>query len=986
MSANPRLSLADLITSVPIVADAARAVREWETLSILSVTDPSLAPLHAELGRPSVKNLLTGIFSGSPYLTRLIVRYPQYLMRCLVTAPDELGVALARELTSAIGSSTSRAASMRAVRHYKTQIAMLIACADIGGVWSVMTVTRKLSEAADAAVQASVSALFVEAQRREEWLDIDPGSADRAGYFVVAMGKLGAYELNYSSDIDLMVFYDPHKNRLAPSREMQTFFVRMTRDLVSLLQQPTEDGYVFRTDLRLRPDPGSTPVALSVSAAYNYYESVGQNWERAALIKARVIAGDFIAGNKFLAELSPFVWRKNLDFAAIADIHAMKRQIHAVKGFGTIAVAGHNIKVGRGGIREIEFFAQTQQLIAGGRQFDLRVSDTLGALDRLATRGWIAVDVRDDLAKAYRYLRRIEHFLQMIADEQTQTLPQQPDALASLAAFAGYTTYEAFAADLTLHLATVQRHYSQLFESSPALTATGQNMVFAGARDDPATLSALSVMGFSDPASVVERVRGWHHGRVRAVRQPRARELLTEVQPRLIEAFAATSNPDQAIAGFDRFLTALPSGVQLFSLLKQHPALLDLLAAIMGTAPRLAKTLSHRSHVLDAVLDPGFFGSLASPSAIRHILEPKLSEPLRIEQILDHTRVVGSEQAFLIGVRVLTGTISAADAGKAYASLADELIKVLINSVAREMQRLHGHVQGGGVAVVALGKLGGREMTAASDLDLIVVYDFDPAILMSTGLKPLPPAQYYARWTQRLIAAFNAPTAEGALYDIDLRLRPSGHQGPVATQLSSFVAYQATEAWTWEHMALTRARVVAASPGLRERVEAAIFNVICKPRNVPRIAGDVRDMRARIAGVKGTSDVWDLKHVPGGLVDLEFIAQCLQLVHAASHPDIVSSNTASALTNLASKGILSPSHSSILLAAVRRLNNLTQVLRLSLIEGFDLSSMPDGLKRLLAQVADAPTFDILTADLRVQHHKVAVLFDAIINQLSATDR
>jgi [glutamine synthetase] adenylyltransferase / [glutamine synthetase]-adenylyl-L-tyrosine phosphorylase len=969
--------LAERFRSAPRVDDQARAAREMAALAEKCTNESALSALSPVIQQRLVQALLSGIFSASPYLTRLIVRYPDELLRCLTTSPEVMALRFASEMAIAVRATPSRATAMQALRVYKSQIALLTALADLGGVWPVMTVTRTLADAADAAVRAALGFLFAEAQRRGDWLDPAPAPETRSGYFALAMGKHGAFELNYSSDIDLIVFYDESRAQVDATREVQTFYVRLTRDLVKFMQEPTSDGYVFRTDLRLRPDPGSTQIALSTTAAMNYYESVGQNWERAALIKARVIAGDIQTGERFLSEIAPFVWRKYLDFAAIADIHAMKRQIHAVRGFGTIAVAGHNIKVGRGGIREIEFFVQTQQLIAGGRQRDLRVPDTLGALDALCARQWITTEVRDSLGDAYRFLRDIEHRLQMIADEQTQTLPTDPAALLSLAAFAGFASFSAFSDALTTKLAIVQGHYSQLFEASPSLTAKGRDMVFAGATDDPATLAALAGMGFSQPATVIECVRGWHHGRVRAIRSPRARELLTEMQPRLIEALAATANPDQAFAGFDRFLADLPSSVQLFSLLKQHPALLDLVATIMGTAPRLARVLSHRGRVLDAVMDPGFFGKATDEYTLSAVFGPEFATA-PFEQALDQTRVVGSEHAFLIGVRVLTGTISAGDAGRAYAQLADQLIESLAGRVTSELVKLYGHVPGGGAAVLALGKLGGREMTAASDLDLIVIYDFDANVTQSDGAKALPPAQYYARFTQRLIGAFTAPTAEGALYDIDMRLRPSGQKGPVATQLTGFIDYQNTEAWTWEHMALTRARVVSGPPALRAKIERAITDVLGRTRDRPRIVADVRDMRQRIAEAKGTQDPWDLKQVRGGLVDVEFIVQYLQLVHASANPGVLDQNTLAALAKLAQRGLISPAAAAALQVATQRLNNLTQVLRLSLVGAFDPVTAPDGLKRLLAQVGDAPSFDILAADLKAQHRCVAELFDELV--------
>jgi len=485
-------------------------------------------------------------------------------------------------------------------------------------------------------------------------------------------------------------------------------------------------------------------------------------------------------------------------------------------------------------------------------------------------------------------------------------------------------------------------------------------------------------MGYTRAREIVELVRGWHHGRYPAVRSARARELLTEVQPTLIEALADTANPDLAFIGFDRFLSELPSGVQLFSLLKQNPSLLELLAAIMGTAPRLTRILSKRRRALDAVLDPGFFGSLPDRTSLDALIAAEFKSAADFQEVLDRARLFAGEQQFLIGVRVLTGTISAAQAGGAYALLAECIIEAMQAEVEREMVRAYGRVPGGAAAVVAMGKLGGREMTAASDLDLILIYDFDPKATLSSGLKPLPITQYYTRLTQRLISAFTAPTAEGILYEVDMRLRPSGQKGPVATQLSSFIHYQANEAWTWEHMALTRARVISGPPALRAAVERAIRDVLVKPRDRAKTAADVRDMRARIEKEKGTRDAWELKQVRGGLVDLEFIAQFVQLVNAEAHPHVLSQNTVAALTRLGEAGLLPPAAAEALLPAARLLNNLTQVLRLCLDGPFEPAKAPDGLKALLARAGEAPDFRHLEADLTAREGEVAALFEQLI--------
>jgi glutamate-ammonia-ligase adenylyltransferase len=961
------------IAAAPVLHDRERAERVLGEIERRCGEQADLAALGRLIAEPPARDLLMGTFGASPYLGSLADRHPASLLATLTASPEQRFEELRRTLDATMASADNITDAMRALRLFKTDVALLTALCDLAGVWPVMEVTHRLSEAADAAVSTAVGFLFCQAAKSGEWQGEEPD-----GYIVLGMGKHGAFELNYSSDIDLIVFYDLARIRLRAGSEVQRFFVRVTRDLVRLLNERTGDGYVFRTDLRLRPDPGSTPLALSTDAALNYYESFGQNWERAALIKARPVAGDLAAGQALLQSLAPYIWRKYLDFAAIADIHAMKRQIHAYLGFGTIGVAGHNIKVGRGGIREIEFFVQTQQLIAGGRQPELRVSDTLTALQRLEERRWINAAARDELGAAYRFLRTVEHRLQMVADEQTQTLPEEPDKLLGLARFCGFADTAAFSERLTGELERVQAHYVRLFEHSPELTRKGANMVFAGESDDPGTMEALTAMGYTRAPEIIGLVRGWHHGRYPAVRSARARELLTEVQPALIEALADTANPDLAFIGFDRFLSELPSGVQLFSLLKQNPGLLELLAAIMGTAPRLTRILSKRRRALDAVLDPGFFGSLPDRTSLDALIAAEFKSAADFQEVLDRARLFAGEQQFLIGVRVLTGTISAAQAGGAYALLAECIVAAMQAEVERQMVRAHGRVPGGGAVVVAMGKLGGREMTAASDLDLILIYDYDQDATLSSGVKPLAVTQYYTRYTQRLISAFTAPTAEGILYDVDMRLRPSGQKGPVATQLSSFVHYQANEAWTWEHMALTRARVVSGPPVLRAAVETAIRDVLLKRRDRAKTAADVRDMRARIEKEKGTRDPWELKQVRGGLVDLEFIAQHLQLVHAADHPIVLSQNTMAALQNLSSVGLLPADAAEALLPASRLVNNLTQVLRLCVDGPFEPAKAPEGLKTLLARAGEVPDFQRLEADLAAREAEVAGLFDALV--------
>ena len=969
------------ITELPAPVDSEQASRMFadqfgEPAGDISEAHAALRDLAGS--EPSVMRLLQAVYGASPHLSGLVNRHPAVVTDVLSQGPDDVVSSLIAETRRALNCD-SEADLMTALRLAKAKVALAIGIADIAGLWSVPEVTGALSRFADAALGTAIDWLFRDAAGRGVMTLADPASPGvGSGYIVLAMGKYGAFELNYSSDIDLIVFYDPEIAPLAEGVEPSTHFVRLTRRMVKLLQERTGDGYVFRVDLRLRPDPRATNVAIAVEAGAAYYESLGQNWERAAMIKARCAAGDIDAGNEFLQRLAPFVWRKYLDFASIADVHSMKRQIHAFKGHGEIAVYGHNIKLGRGGIREIEFFVQTQQLIAGGRATQLRGNQTLAMLDVLAQGDWITPETAEDMKHAYVFLRSIEHRIQMQNDDQTHSLPKTVEELERFARFAGFESRDVFAAQLLERLNAVQEHYAALFEHAPSLGDDGGSLVFTGGEDDPDTLETLQQMGFERPSEVSALVRDWHFGRYAATRSARARERLTELMPVLLRALSKTADPDAAFIAFDRFLKGLPAGVQLFSLLWSNPKLMELLADIAGTAPRLAGLLSQRPQILDAVLDPGFFSALPDAEQARSLVTERILAAGDFEAALDQARVRGQEQAFRIGVQVLSGTASAAEAGAAYSALADAEIAGLLDAVAREIAQRHGVIDGGAVVVVAMGKLGGREMTAASDLDLMLIYDFDDAVDRSDGARPLMAGQYYARLTQRLISALSAPTAEGSLYEVDMRLRPSGNSGPIATRINGFVDYQRDSAWVWEKLALTRARVVAGDAELADRVRAAACEALAQPRDAGATANDVIEMRERIEKEKGTEDPWEIKQVRGGLVDLEFIAQYLQIVHAHDLPSVLDQNTAGAFARMHDAGIVDDEQAAVLTGACGLFHGLTQILRLCLSGPFDARNAPAGLQALLARSGNAPDFAALESTLTDTQLQVKTSFDQLV--------
>ncbi|MDA8232295.1 MAG: bifunctional [glutamine synthetase] adenylyltransferase/[glutamine synthetase]-adenylyl-L-tyrosine phosphorylase [Magnetospirillum sp.] len=946
--------------TLPRPGDAAardRGMERWLE-EAAEQADPGLARFMRDAAAdPAAGALLGAAFGNSPWLTFCLLREPAFARRILGAGPDGAFAALIAELRTETADAADQPRVMESLRVAKRRTALLVALADMAGAWTLESVTEALTRFAETAVRVAVTYLLRRQAGKGELVLADPADPEKgSGVVVLGMGKLGAGELNYSSDIDLIVLYDHEKIDYRGRRSLPECMIALTKELVRILDERTADGYVFRTDLRLRPDPGATPVAVSLVAAEAYYEGFGQNWERAAMIKARQVAGDPDAGARFLAFLKPFIWRKSLDFAAIQDIHSIKRQINAYRGGHVVAVGGHNIKLGRGGIREIEFFAQTQQLIWGGREPAMRVPATVQALRALAGAGHIGETVAAELEAAYRYLRSLEHRLQMVDDKQTQTLPADPARLAGIAAFMGHADADEMARVLTGHLLAVEGHYARLFEHAPALGTHG-NLVFTGGENDPETVRTLAEMGFANADAVSSTIRGWHHGRVRATRSTRARELLTELTPALLAALATTANPDEAFMRFDDFLGRLPMGVPLFSLFHANPSLLDLVAEIMGDAPLLADHLARHPIVLDGVLQAGFLAPVPSAPELALELDPILAEAGGdMQAVLDASRRWVNDRKFQAGVQILRGTLDPGRAGRAFSDIAEAVLDRLGRQVEAEFARAHGRIAGGEWCLLAMGKLGGREMTATSDLDLILIYDAPPGIEESDGPRPLALATWYARLTQRIITALTAKTGEGGLYAVDMRLRPSGNSGPIATSLDSFRRYQREAAWTWEHMALTRARAVAGDPALGRRVEAVVREVLTQPRDGARLLADIADMRERIAREHKAESRWQVKHRRGGLVDIEFVAQYLQLAHAHDHPDILSANTGTALDRAAAAGVLVPGDRDTLAEAWRLWSAVQSVLRQTIAGDFDERTAPGGLRALMARAAGLTDF------------------------------
>lgn len=909
----------------------------------------------------SFEQAAASAIENAPYLKRLMARRPDLLACVDVEWPE-------RMLREALETAANVAAApppmdegMRVLRRAKDAVHLAAALADLSRVWPLDRVTGALTDFADAALRA---ALAMGARERAErgQLTLSEAGGDEGpapGFALIAMGKMGARELNYSSDIDFSVFFDPQR---FAAQEPRVAAVRLVAPIARAMEEVTPDGYLFRTDLRLRPDPGSTPVAVSVAAAEHYYQNLGQNWERAAFIKARAAAGDLNCGRDFLAALQPFIWRKHLDFAAVEDVHSIKRQILSAHRSAELGVPVFDVKLGRGGIRDIELFAQTQQLILGGRNRQLRVSGTLAALQALSAAGAIAPVARDALCEAYVFFREIEHRIQMLEDAQTHQVPEEPEARARVAALAGFASLADFDEALIERRRIVAEIDHELFGRGDSLADPLGSLIFTGVEDHPETLRTIGKLGFANAAAVSQTIRGWHHGRIRAMRSARARELLTRLTPRLLRAFSGAGEPDQAFARFASFFAGLNAGVQVLALLDARPALLDLLARLLTLAPRLADELARRPALLDALIEPRFATPVSQddPGARRADLLERLGDEPSFEAKLNGARRFQREEAFRIGVQLLEGAISAAEAGVAHAELAEACVAAMAEAAQQEVARTMGKPPGSFV-VLALGKFGGRELSEGADLDLMLVYDA-PA---GSGA-----SDYYAKLTQRLISALSAPTEEGELYEIDTKLRPSGSKGPVAVRLTSFERYYAEEAWTWELLALSRCRVVAGDAALGARVEQIVQTTLARPRDAAKTLADVADMRARMDRERRSKSAWDLKLAPGGFVDIEFIAQALQLTAGPLAPDVVSPNTGEALAKLAAAGLIAPDVGARLAGAWRLWSDLTQMLRICVAGEFNPDTAPAPLRARLAAIAGVDTSEALQARIASVQHAV----------------
>lgn len=843
------------------------------------------------LANTDIIRVTEGIFGSSPYLSQLILSQPETYASLWQQGPD------ASLTFTPCDENISIDACMRHLREEKARLALTAAVAACSGIWNVSQTTKALSDFADHAVQQALRLLVAQLVTKEI---LHPCTLETCGIFVLGMGKLGAHELNFSSDIDVILFFDPERLPFAGEEPPRQILVKMTQQLATIIEQRTGDGYVFRMDLRLRPDPFSTPLILSTHAGLTYYESVGQNWERAAYIKARVIAGDHTAGEHFLKELRPFMWRKHLDFAAIADIESIKRQIDGRHGPVSENLAGHNIKLGAGGIRDIELFTQTQQLIWGGRMPGLRLKRTQDALRALAAQKIIEPETAEKLCRHYDRLREIEHAIQMIDDQQTHTLPEEEPAMQRVASLLGEANLSTFRTTTHALLKEVSAICRPLFENTKTLSSNRQdtqgraNLVFTGNEDDPDTVKTLAGLGYQEPSAISRLIRQWHSGTCRATRSKQARELLTELIPDIIDCFAASSTPDDTFRQLDRFFHSLPAGIQVLSTLAARPELLILLRDIFSSAPRLSGLLCQYPHIIDRFLATRRQEGMPDISIIRQDIRSMLSMARDGEDRLHMCRQLNNEYQFLTAVQVLDGRLPGDTAGYYFSAIADDIVEAVLQQVAGDMQAQYDAPPNGRHAILALGKWGGEQLTFASDLDLIFLYDAD-----DTGSAEHSASTYYNRFAQRFYNALTAMMKFGRLYAVDMRLRPHGNDGPMATSLASFRPYYEQEAWSYELLALTRARPVCGDTALIQTIRETLHAIFTRSRDLTKLDADMDELRERIRKELPPTSLWDIKRQRGGLLEIEMFLQTQMIKQGMVHP-----NSLTALTLLGDAGHL----------------------------------------------------------------------------------
>ena len=845
--------------------------------------------------------------------------YPEGYYRASVEAACASALH-APKTPDAVLESPGQSALMAALRRQRQREMVRIAWRDLSGRADLEETLNDLSELADACLGAALDHLHAAmAARFGQPLD---RHGQPMHLVVIGMGKLGARELNFSSDVDLIFAFPDggHTAGSSPGLTNEDFFVRLCRRLIHVLAAVGDDGFVFRVDLGLRPFGESGPLAMSFAAMERYYQSQGREWERYAWIKARPVAGDVAAGERLLSLLRPFVYRRYLDYGVFQSLRDMKRKIEA-----EVARKGlrDNIKLGAGGIREVEFFGQIFQLVRGGVAPALQERRILTVLDILDRHNYIHQDVRHDLTTAYISLRRVENRLQEFGDQQTHLLPGSPENRLKLAITMGYDTVEGFETALATWRARVHAQFRQLLAAGEQLEVDdpgkGRLDTLADVwleRMDPAkALSALAQAGFDAPAEIG---RILDHLRAQVVKRPTSpegRQRLDRLMPLMLSEALMVKQPSVALARVADLLLSIGRRTTYLALLLENPSALRHLFRLVEASSLIAGFLARHPVLLDELLDPRTLYSPPGRDEMVRELDLRLARlpAEELEYRMEEICIFRQVNTLRIAAADVTGTLPLMRVSDHLSDLAEIILGAVLDEAWRHLSARHGHPAGlpphappgAGFAVIGYGKLGGLELGYGSDLDLVFLHG--AARGQTSGPQSIDNGQFYARIGQRLVHILTSHTRAGRIYEADMRLRPSGSSGPLVSHAEAFAAYEETKAWTWEHQALIRARAVGGDPALGERFAGIRQRILTQPRDIAHLRHDVRAMRDRLRHEQAPSPSgwFDLKHDPGGIIDIEFLVQFLVLAHAAAHPALVRwSDNVRQLENLMASGVL----------------------------------------------------------------------------------